>query len=46
MSSPHIEVVEQVIWGVGNIAGDSYLTRDSVLQSGALVKIAEILDQA
>jgi importin subunit alpha-1 len=46
MNSPHIEVVEQVIWGVGNIAGDSYLTRDSVLQSGALNKIAEILDQA
>jgi len=46
LSSPHIEVVEQVIWGIGNIAGDSPLTRDRVLQSGALDRIAQVLDQA
>lgn len=46
LSSPHVEVVEQVIWGIGNIAGDSPLTRDSVIASGALDKIASILDQA
>jgi hypothetical protein len=33
-----------VIWGIGNIAGDSPTTRDSVLNSGALDKIAEVLD--
>ena len=46
LSSPHIEVVEQVIWGIGNIAGDSPLTRDSVINSGALERIANVLDQA
>ena len=46
LTSPHIEVVEQVIWGIGNIAGDSPLTRDSVLNSGSLESIAAVLDQA
>jgi importin subunit alpha-1 len=39
-------VVEQVIWGIGNIAGDSPLTRDSVIRSGALERISIVLDQA
>jgi importin subunit alpha-1 len=46
LASPHIEVVEQVIWGIGNIAGDSPMTRDSVIASGALEKIAAVLDAA
>lgn len=46
LSSNHIEVVEQVIWGIGNIAGDSAHTRDVVLRSGALSKISMILDKA
>lgn len=46
LDSSHVEVVEQVIWGIGNIAGDSSMTRDSVLHSGALDKIAQVLDQA
>jgi len=46
LASPHIEVVEQVIWGIGNIAGDSPSTRDSVLKSGALQSIVTVLDQA
>jgi len=46
LESPHIEVVEQVIWGIGNIAGDSPMTRDSVLNSGALDRIATVLEQA
>lgn len=41
-----MEVVEQVIWGLGNIAGDCPMTRDTVLKSGALHKIAQVLDQA
>jgi importin subunit alpha-6/7 len=24
LNSPHIEVIEQAIWGLGNIAGDSH----------------------
>lgn len=39
-------MVEQVIWGIGNIAGDSPNTRDCVLNSGALQKIALILNEA
>ena len=31
LSSTRQEVVEQVIWGMGNIAGDSPATRDAVL---------------
>jgi hypothetical protein len=46
LDSPCLEVVEQVIWGLGNIAGDSPMTRDCVLKSGALAKIAEVLDNA
>jgi hypothetical protein len=40
LSSPHVEVVEQVIWGIGNIAGDSQVTRDSVIQSGCVEAVA------
>ena len=43
LSSPHIEVVEQAIWGIGNIAGDNHLTRDCVINSGALEKISSLL---
>lgn len=46
MNSPHLEVVEQVIWGIGNIAGDSPMTRDSVINCGAIDKIAAVLDKA
>jgi importin subunit alpha-1 len=44
LSSPHIEVVEQAIWGLGNIAGDSYKVRDIVITAGAVNPIADILD--
>lgn len=44
--SPHIEVVEQAIWGLGNIAGDSYKVRDLVINEGAIQPIATILDRA
>lgn len=40
LKSPMVEVVEQVIWGLGNIAGDCPMTRDQVLKSGALTIIA------
>ena len=46
LNSPHIEVVEQAIWGIGNIAGDNHLTRDCVINSGALEKISSLLKQA
>lgn len=46
LSSPHIEVVEQAIWGLGNIAGDSHKVRDMVINAGAINPIADILDKA
>lgn len=46
LSSSHIEVVEQAIWGLGNIAGDSYKVRDLVINAGAINPISDILDRA
>ena len=43
LKSLHIEVVEQVIWGIGNIAGDSPTTRNRVIESGALESISHVL---
>jgi hypothetical protein len=44
LNSPHIEVVEQAIWGLGNIAGDSAKVRDIVISAGAVNPISNILD--
>ena len=46
LSSPHVEVIEQAIWGLGNIAGDSHKIRDLVINEGAILPIANILDRA
>lgn len=46
MQSDHQEVVEQVIWGIGNIAGDSPYTRDRVISSGAVEIISKVLQKA
>lgn len=39
---PHI--VEQAIWGLGNIAGDNAKYRDVILQKGALDTLVKIVD--
>jgi hypothetical protein len=44
LSSPNLDVVEQAIWGLGNIAGDSTKVRDIVISAGAVNPIANILD--
>ena len=44
LKSPHIEIIEQVIWGLGNIAGDSTYHRDLVIDSGAVALISDLLD--
>jgi hypothetical protein len=46
LNSPHLEVVEQAIWGLGNIAGDSHKVRDLVINVGAINPISNILDRA
>jgi hypothetical protein len=44
LGSPNLDVVEQAIWGLGNIAGDSTKVRDIVISAGAVNPIANILD--
>jgi len=44
LNSNHVEVIEQAIWGLGNIAGDSSKVRDIVIAAGAVNPIANILD--
>ncbi len=44
LASPHIEVIEQAIWGIGNIAGDGPRIRDIVISAGAVEPISNLLD--
>jgi len=46
LNSSHVEVIEQAIWGLGNIAGDSFKVRDLVINSGAINPVSDILDRA
>lgn len=45
MQSPCDDVREQVVWALGNIAGDSPQNRNLVLQAGALEPVLEQLRQ-
>lgn len=42
LQSPNEDVREQVVWALGNIAGDSYTCRDMVLQSNALGPLLQL----
>ena len=44
LNSPNLEIVDQVVWGLGNMAGDSSLSRDYVIESGVVDLIAAVLD--
>ena len=44
LNSKNIEVVEQAIWGLGNLAGDNTKIRDFVINAGAVNPIADMLD--
>ena len=46
LRSPHIEVAEQAIWCLGNMAGDNTRIRDSILMAGVIQPIAHILNTA
>eukprot|EP01110_Echinostelium_bisporum_P011077 TRINITY_DN4761_c0_g1_i1.p1 TRINITY_DN4761_c0_g1~~TRINITY_DN4761_c0_g1_i1.p1 ORF type:complete len:243 (+),score=58.74 TRINITY_DN4761_c0_g1_i1:41-730(+) len=39
LNSPNDDVREQAVWALGNIAGDSHLCRDYVMQSNALIPL-------
>lgn len=46
LKSPHVEVIEQVIWGLGNMAGDGPRIRNLVIDAGAVDPISDYLDKA
>ncbi|XP_025829370.1 importin subunit alpha-5 isoform X1 [Agrilus planipennis] len=43
LSSPRIDVAEQAVWAIGNIAGDGPKTRDLVLQCGVLTDLLRLI---
>lgn len=43
LTSQHIEVVEQAIWCLGNMAGDNTRIRDAILYAGVIKPISTIL---
>jgi importin subunit alpha-1 len=45
LSSPVLDVREQAVWALGNIAGDSPKCRDYVLQQGALKPLLSLLNE-
>ena len=46
LSSPILDVREQAVWALGNIAGDSPMCRDNVLQAGALTPLLTLLSES
>ncbi len=46
MNSPHIEVVDQAIWALGNFAGDNHKVRDLLLNEGVVLLITNFLEKA
>ena len=46
LDSPQKIIVEQAIWGLGNIAGDGPKLRDFVIEAGAVDPIAELCELA
>lgn len=46
LDSPQKIIIEQAIWGLGNIAGDSAKFRDYVIEAGAVDPIADLCDAA
>lgn len=45
LTSPVLDVSEQAVWALGNIAGDSPQCRDYVLQQGALRPLLSLLSE-
>lgn len=45
LSSPVMDVKEQAVWALGNIAGDSARCRDYVLHCGALPPLLAIFEE-
>ncbi|CAH1101807.1 unnamed protein product [Psylliodes chrysocephalus] len=43
LSSPRIDVAEQAVWALGNIAGDGPVTRDMVLSNSVLPDLLQLI---
>ena len=43
LESPHSNVAEQAVWGLGNIAGDGPAARDLVLGHGAMRLLVSLI---
>lgn len=43
LASPHLQVAEQAVWALGNIAGDGAQSRDLVLSSGVLTDLLRLI---
>merc|ERR1719215_2251399 len=46
LASPNVDVKEQAVWALGNIAGDSPNLRDLVLQSGGLQPVMKVIRES
>jgi len=44
LNSDQVDVIEQAIWGLGNIAGENHKVRDMVINAGAVGPISRVLD--
>lgn len=43
LSSPHLNIGEQAVWALGNIAGDGPKCRDLVLQAGTMEHLLKLI---
>jgi hypothetical protein len=46
LRAKHMEVVEQAVWGLGNISGDGVENRNIVIDAGAVQPITQLLNSA
>ena len=46
LSSSHLEIAEQAIWALGNVAGDCAIYRDMILKSGGLHPLIRLIKEA
>jgi importin subunit alpha-1 len=46
LSSKHLEIAEQAIWALGNVAGDCAIYRDMILKSKGLHPLIKLIEEA
>lgn len=43
LRSPHLGIIEQAIWAIGNIASDSSFHRDAIIRKGGIHGLMNII---